>query len=255
LAVGTASGFASIAGIENVTGGSGNDTLTGTAGAQTLNGGAGNDTLSGGGGNDTLIGGAGNDTYVVNNAGVTAAEAANGGTDAVETSLANFTLANNVENLTFTGAGNFTGTGNGLDNVITGGSGNDGLSGGGGNDTLIGNAGIDSLNGGAGDDILNGGAGNDLMNGGAGNDTFVFAAGFGNDVISGFDANPGGGGQDLLDVSGMGITAATFAAHVAIADLGADMLVTIDGTNTILLQGVNGVGANTITIDDFRLGV
>ena len=31
LATGTASGFASIAGIENVTGGSGNDTLTGSA--------------------------------------------------------------------------------------------------------------------------------------------------------------------------------------------------------------------------------
>jgi hypothetical protein len=38
------------------------------------------------------------------------------------------------------------------------------------------------------------------MNGGAGNDTFVFASGFGNDRIQGFDANPADG-QDLLDVS------------------------------------------------------
>jgi hypothetical protein len=37
-----------------------------------------------------------------------------------------------------------------------------------------------------------------------------------------------------------------------IADLGANMQVTIDG-NTITLVGVNGVGANTITIQDFLL--
>ena len=91
------------------------------------------------------------------------------------------------------------------------------------------------------------------MNGGTGNDTFVFATGFGNDTISGFDANPTGG-QDLLDISGLGITAATFAANVTITDLGANMQVTI-GTDTITLMGVNGVGANTITIDDFRLFV
>ena len=35
--------------------------------------------------------------------------------------LLTFTLANNVENLTFTGGGNFTGNGNGSANVITGG--------------------------------------------------------------------------------------------------------------------------------------
>ena len=54
------------------------------------------------------------------------------------------------------------------------------------------------------------------MNGGAGNDIFVFAPGFGNDTIAGFDANAAGGGQDLLDISALGITAATFAAEVTI---------------------------------------
>ena len=38
------------------------------------------------------------------------------------TASTTFTLAANVENLTFTGVGNFTGTGNGSNNVITGGS-------------------------------------------------------------------------------------------------------------------------------------
>ena len=45
-----------------------------------------------------------------------------------------------VENLTYTGTGDFTGSGNELDNVITGGSGSDTLDGGGGNDTLDGGA-------------------------------------------------------------------------------------------------------------------
>jgi Ca2+-binding RTX toxin-like protein len=233
LTAGTASGFTSIAGIENVTGGSGSDTLTGAGNAAVNN----------------LAGGAGDDTYFVD-LGDTITEAAGGGIDSVFTSSASFTLAANVENLTFTGAGDFTGAGNGLGNVITGGTGTNILSGGGGSDTLIGNVGVDSLTGGDGADILIGGAGNDVMNGGTGADTFVFAAGFGNDVISGFDANPTGG-QDLLDVSALGVDADNFAARVSIADLGADTLVMIDGTDSILLQGVNGVGANIITQQDF----
>ena len=155
--------------------------------------------------------------------------------NSVFTTSASFTLAPNVENLTFSGVGNFVGTGNGLANVLTGGAGNDGLSGAAGNDTLIGGAGIDS------------------MNGGLGADTFVFASGFGNDVITGFDANAIGG-QDLLDISGLGITAATFAASVTIADLGNDTLVTINGTsNSILLLGVTGTPPNSIAQDDFLL--
>ena len=234
LTAGTASGFGAIAGIENVTGGSGSDTLIGAGNAAVNN----------------LAGGAGDDAYLVDQ-GDTITEAAGGGIDSVFTSSASFTLAANVENLTFTGAGSFTGAGNGGDNTIAGGTGTNTLSGGGGSDTLIGNAGVDSLTGGDGADILIGGAGNDVMNGGAGVDNFAFAAGFGNDVIVGFDANPTGG-QDLLDVSALGIDAGNFAARVSIADLGADMLVAIDGADSILLQGVNGVGANTITIDDFK---
>ncbi|MDN5000397.1 Calx-beta domain-containing protein [Bradyrhizobium sp. GCM10027634] len=50
-----------LSGIENVTGGSGNDTLIGSNASNVLNGGAGADTIRGGNGNDTLIGGSGND--------------------------------------------------------------------------------------------------------------------------------------------------------------------------------------------------
>jgi Ca2+-binding RTX toxin-like protein len=51
-----------LTGIENVTGGTGNDVLTGDGGANVLDGGTGNDTLTGGAGGDTLLGGLGNDT-------------------------------------------------------------------------------------------------------------------------------------------------------------------------------------------------
>ena len=59
LTAGIASGFGSIANIENVTGGSGNDTLTGDANANTLNGGLGDDTFIAtvGDGNDSYNGG------------------------------------------------------------------------------------------------------------------------------------------------------------------------------------------------------
>jgi Ca2+-binding RTX toxin-like protein len=58
---GVASGFSSIAGIENVRGNGGADTLIGDGGANTLQGGGSNDTLDGGAGADILEGGAGAD--------------------------------------------------------------------------------------------------------------------------------------------------------------------------------------------------
>jgi Ca2+-binding RTX toxin-like protein len=253
LALGSASGFTSIANIENVTGGLGNDTLVGSASANTLNGGGGDDDLTGTG-NDQLIGGAGNDTYHAV-AGDTITEAANGGIDTIITSSASFTLAANVENLTFTGLVSYNGTGNNLANVLTGASGSDVLNGGNGNDQLIGGAGADTLSGGNGNDIITGGADNDRMTGGGNSDTFVFAAGFGSDVITDFDANGGGtlADQDLLDISALGITAATFGTNVHIVDLGNDTQITVDGAGVITLTGVNGVGNNIITQSDFLL--
>ncbi|MDH4870512.1 calcium-binding protein, partial [Pseudomonas sp. BN515] len=193
--------------------------LNGFAGDDTLVGGAGNDTLNSGAGNDTLAGGAGNDSYGVIGLDVVN-ELAGEGIDSVTTTNASYTLGANLENLAFSGAGAFSGTGNALANRITGGAGND---------------------------TLNGLAGNDTLIGGLGDDTFVFAAGFGNDTIQGFDANPGGG-QDLLNIASLGISAATFAANVAITDLGADTRVTI-GANSITLVGV--ADATTVTQADF----
>jgi Ca2+-binding RTX toxin-like protein len=177
-------------------------------------------------------------------------EGAGGGTDTVFSSATAFTLGNNVENLTLTGAANINGSGQGLANIILGNSGNNVLSGAGGADTLDGGSGTDTLDGGTGDDRLIGGANADTMSGGAGNDVFVFASGFGSDRITDFDANPAGG-QDLLNIAGTGVTGANFNTSVVITDLGNDTSVTI-GADTILLVGVNGNGSNVITIDDFR---
>ncbi|MBX4865641.1 RTX toxin [Rhizobium bangladeshense] len=139
--------------VENLTyTGSANFSGAGNTLANTITGGAGNDTLNGGAGADSLIGGAGNDTYILDDAGDIVTEAADAGTDTVRTNLAIYTLAANVENLSFASTGAFAGTGNNLDNTITGGAADDTLSGGAGNDTLNGGAGADSLIGGEGDD-------------------------------------------------------------------------------------------------------
>jgi serralysin len=56
-------------------------------------------------------------------------EAAGQGLDRVETALASYTLSADVENLTYTGASPFSGTGNAVNNNLVGGAGNDTLSG------------------------------------------------------------------------------------------------------------------------------
>jgi len=127
-----------------LTGNTANNTLDGGAGNDILNGGLGADTLIGGTGVDTLIGGAGNDTYVVDSTTDTITEISAEGTDTVRSSVT-FSLANlaHVENLTYSGTAAWSGTGNSLNNVITGGAGADTLTGGTGNDTLIGGNGND----------------------------------------------------------------------------------------------------------------
>ncbi|QOE10640.1 heme peroxidase [Pseudomonas asiatica] len=188
------------ANVENLTfTGAGNFTGTGNTLANTITGGAGNDLLNGGAGIDRLVGGLGNDTYVVDNAGDVVVEATAAGTDTVRATAASYTLGANVENLTYIGAGNFTGTGNGLANIITGAAGNDTLNGDGGNDQLLGGLGSDTLNGGAGNDTLDGGAGNDSLFGDAGNDNLQGGAGDDNlDGGNGVDVLQGGDGNDTL---------------------------------------------------------
>jgi serralysin len=166
---------------ETLTGGIGADLIQGLGRNDTLLGLAGNDTLDGGEGADSMVGGMGDDTYMVSSRADLVIEAAGEGTDLVLSAAGRFTLADHVENLTYTGPGRFTGTGNGLDNVITGGARQDVLNGGDGDDDLMGEGGDDRLNGGAGLDFMVGGAGNDVLDGGAGADQLT--GGIGNDIF------------------------------------------------------------------------
>jgi Ca2+-binding RTX toxin-like protein len=236
-------------------------TLLGNSGDDMLFGNGGADTLNGGAGIDLLVGGSGSDTYIVDDLEDTVVELANGGTDTVQTSLSSYTLDANVERLAYTGTGEFTGAGNELDNIITGGVGADSLYGGLGNDRLVGGEGNDSLHGGDGDDTLNGGAGDDAIHGGAGNDTINVGGGFntivyneanfGTDTVASFDANPNGG-QDKIDLSGLGITDANFASAVTITASGGDTHISVAG-GTIILTGIGGTGSNAIDRTDFIL--
>jgi cysteinyl-tRNA synthetase, unknown class len=224
-----------------------------------ITGTSGNDTLVGGAGADTLVGGTGNDSYYVNNPADVIVESPGQGTDTVWAS-ANYTLGAgvSVETMKVNSTTGLKLTGNQFVHNIAGNAGNDTLIGGGanvtlsggaGNDRLIGGAGNDSLAGGGGNDTLSGGAGNDTLRGGNGNDLFQFVSGLGQDTIMDFTPGPVGS-QDLLDISGLGITAATFAANVKIgAGANGSTIITI-GTGSIHLLNV---APSSIDITDFRL--
>jgi serralysin len=119
-----------------LTGNSLNNTLIGNSGANILDGGLGADILDGGAGNDTYYVDDVNDVII--ELGTSLKEI-----DNVFASV-NWTLGDNLENLTLTGTDHLNGTGNALNNRITGNAGNNILDGGAGIDTLVGGLGNDT---------------------------------------------------------------------------------------------------------------
>ena len=94
--------------------------------------------------------------------------------------------------------------------------------------------GANVITGNAGDNILTGGAGNDVLKGLAGADTFVFAAGFGKDVIGDFAAGLGGG--DVIQFEG-GLFADLVDLKAHAVDTAAGLVITT-GADTLTLTGV-----------------
>ncbi|RZL01050.1 MAG: hypothetical protein EOP36_13165 [Rubrivivax sp.] len=155
-----------------------------------LTGNSGNNVLDGLSGADAMFGNAGNDIYVVNSADDLVYEfegTANGIADEVKSSVSysiNQQFTQGVENLTLTGTGNISGTGNASSNLLTGNSGANALTGGGGNDTYRGGLGADTL----------------TASSTASNDTYIWGRGEGADTLT--DA----GGTDQFSVLA-GVTA------------------------------------------------
>lgn len=211
LATGLATGSAgtdTLISIENVTGGYGNDTLIGNASANVLDGGGGYDTLRGGAGNDTYYVAA--DTYTYH---ATVVELANEGIDTVVAGTS-YTLGDNVENLVLAGYDSYEsdsgtyidGSGNALNNVITG------------NDTT------NYIYGDAGNDTLDGREGTDYLVGGDGSDTYLMGRGYSTDTIN--DGAVTAGGTDVLKfLSGISADQLWFNRS------GYDLQVSIIGTN------------------------
>ncbi len=265
------------AGNDTLLGGEGNDVLRGGAGDDLIFGGAGDDLIHAGPGKDTIDGGEGYDTLDLSAAsGPLFIDMASGRVSGTGIGLTSFT---SIENIAF-GAGDNDVTGGNGDDVFDGGAGNDTLSGGAGDDKLSGGEGNDllrggsgddlleggvgddvlqggsgddilrggegndQLSGGSGDDILEGGAGDDLLSGGSGDDTFVFAANFGHDRITDF----GGWDADVIEFTA-GLFADFDAVLAAAAQIGTDVVITVDGQNTLTLAEMQ---LETLRADDFR---
>jgi hypothetical protein len=129
-------------------------------------------------------------------------------------------------------------SGNGGD-TVTGGGGLDTFLGGAADDILVGGNGNDVIFGDAGVDKITGSGGDDTIDSGSGNDTIAYTSVLdGNDVINGFDENPGGG-QDVIDLDALFDTyggvavVGTRASHVDISQSGSDTLVRIDTNNSV----------------------
>ncbi|MGH6648939.1 calcium-binding protein, partial [Aquabacterium sp.] len=179
-------------GIEKLTlTGTANINATGNSANNFLQGNSANNVLDGGlAGTDTMVGGAGNDVYIVNSHDDVVYEfagAANGTADEVRSNVS-FSIdqqfTQGIENLTLTGTGNISGTGNASSNVLAGNGGANSLAGGGGNDTYRGGQGADTLTSFA----------------TTSNDTYLWGRGEGADTLA--DA----GGMDQLSVLA-GVTA------------------------------------------------
>ncbi|MEZ0262025.1 MAG: RTX toxin, partial [Alphaproteobacteria bacterium] len=202
---------------------------TGNTLANNLTGNVSANTLDGGAGVDTMSGGLGNDTYIVDNAGDLVIEAAAAGTDTVQSSLASYTLAANVENLVLTATA-VAGTGNSDNNTLTG------------------NALANTLDGGTGADTMTGGGGNDTYIVDNTLDTVVELAGGGTDTVQASVTYTLGAEVEILTLTGIGAINGTgnALANIITGNTAANMLDGGGGIDTM----VGGLGDDTYVVDN-----
>ncbi len=234
--------------VENLTlTGTGSINGTGNALNNTIIGNAGDNLLNGGAGTNQLRGGAGDDTYVVASTHDTVVENAGEGFDEVQSAVT-WVLGDNVEDLTLTGSGTISGTGNGLDN------------------TIIGNSGSNTLKGMDGDDWLDGGGGANQLYGGVGDDVFIVAsasdhvfenAAEGTDTVRSAITYALGDNVENLILTGSGVVNGTGNALDNIITGNAHDNILAGGDGNDVLRG--GAGNDTMTggagSDTFVLGL
>ncbi|MEP3888887.1 MAG: calcium-binding protein [Hellea sp.] len=178
-----------LANIENITAGAGDDILTGNGQDNILIGGSGNDTINALTGTNTVDAGSGNDTVIFQSgANLLGSYDGGSGTDTFDAGAGWSNLV--TINLT-TGFVNFVGDFASLanfENVIVGGDGN-----------IVGDSGNNVLTGLGGDNTIAGMAGADTMDGGAGIDTLDYSASNAGVNID-LNANTASGGHAAGDV-------------------------------------------------------
>ncbi|WP_026622959.1 Ca2+-binding RTX toxin-like protein (plasmid) [Ensifer sp. WSM1721] len=272
----------SVAKVENIVGGSGDDTITGDTVANTFRGGSGADTLDGGDGSDTADFSDKTQSVLLALNGAANAIATIGGT-AEDT-------VRNIENV-IGGSANDQLTGDAAANTFRGGLGADALDGGGGNDTAdysdktaslvvrlagasaatvsVGGVAEDTLRnieniiGGSGNDVLAGDGFANVLDGGAGSDTVdysasakpvavtlngansstVFVGGVAEDTVRNVENVTGGAASDVIT--------GDVQANILVGGAGGDLLKGGGGLDVI----DGGIGSDTIDFSDKTVAV
>lgn len=189
--------------------------LTGNALANVLSGLDGNDILDGKADADIMIGGTGNDTYIVDDAADVTVELVGEGTDTVQAAVT-YAIGEHIERLVLAGSAAINGSGNVLDNRLTG------------------NAAANTLYGLDGNDILDGKAGADILIGGLGNDSYIVDQA--DDVIVEFSDE----GIDTV-TSGISYTLSEHVENLTLSGSGA-----VDGAGNVLDNRLTGNAASNV---------
>src|SRR5262245_19817500 len=153
--------------------------------------------------------------------------------------------ATGINNAISGGSGNESLYCNGTSNTLAGGSGNDWVGCSGNNNWLFGGGGDDYVAASGNNNVLDGGAGNDqLVAGGThSGDRFIFHAGYGLDSITGF-ARHGAGGSDLIDLTGFGLS----FNSLQFSNSGGNCVISINASTVLT---INGVSSGQLQPSDF----